>query len=184
MNKTKENIPSHVAIIPDGNRRWAKSKGLRASYGHLKGGDYEHLRSLILESKKLGIKYLSMWAFSTENWSRPKEEIEVIFKLILGVIGKFEKDALRDKIGIKFIGRRNRLPRKIISKLLKLEKKTENFNEFTLVLCLDYGGRDEIIRADVRNACSSCSKDDEKAFKKRQSLRQTYCCNEKSVWRS
>lgn len=160
------NIPQHVAIIPDGNRRWAKSKGLKASYGYVKSGEYEHLKSLILESRKLGVKYLSLWAFSTENWSRPEKEREILFKLILDVIDKFKKDALKDKIRLRFIGRRERLPKEMSSKLLRLEKETKNFNSFTIVLCLDYGGRDEILRVVNKIIKSRIKRVDEKKFSK------------------
>jgi len=167
MNQTKEkSIPIHVALIPDGNRRWAKSKGLKASYGHIKGGDYEHLKNLILESKRLGVKYLSMWAFSTENWSRPEAEREVIFKLILGLIRKLREDVLKHKIRLRFIGRRDRLPKVVISELLDLEKETKNSKDFNIVLCLDYGGRDEILRAINKVIKSRIKKIDEKKFSK------------------
>ena len=118
MNNLKEKNGSlHISIIPDGNRRWAKSKGFQASYGHARGGDYEHLRSLLLEAKKLGVKYLSLWAFSTENWSRSKKERDAIFGLILNSIGKFREDASKDKIRFRHIGRKDRLPRKLIFEL-------------------------------------------------------------------
>lgn len=162
----ENNIPQHIAIIPDGNRRWAKSKGLKASYGHVEGGNYEHLKNLISESRKLGVKYLSLWAFSTENWSRPEKEREILFKLISNSIDKFKKDALKDKIKLRFIGRRERLPKEMISKLLRLEKETKDFNNFTIVLCLDYGGRDEILRVVNKIIKSRIKRVDEKKFSK------------------
>jgi len=167
MNQSKENnIPVHVSLIPDGNRRWAKSRGLKASYGHMKSGDYKHTKSLVSEAKKLGVKYLSMWAFSTENWSRPKNERDVIFELVLNTVEKFREDSSKDKIRFRFIGRRNRLPKNLVSNLLKLEKETKSFKGFTVILCLDYGGRDEILRAVNRIIKSGIKKIDEKKFSK------------------
>ena len=167
MNKTAEkNIPQHVAIIPDGNRRWAKARGFMVSYGHIKSGDYKHTKSLVSEAKKLGVKYLSLWAFSTENWSRPKNEREVIFDLVLNTVDKFRKDASKDKIKFKFIGRKDRLPKNLISDLLKLENETKNFSGITVVLCLDYGGRDEILRAVNQAIKSKLKRVNEKKFSK------------------
>src|SRR3972149_5938307 len=156
--------PSHISIIPDGNRRWARSKGFEASYGHLKGGDYEHVRSLFLEAKESGVKYVSMWAFSTENWSRLKREKDAIFGLISDSIEKFRKDASKDGIRFWHIGRKDRLPNDIISHLSKLEKETENFKELNVLLCLDYGGRDEIIRAVNKAIKSGLNEVDESKF--------------------
>ena len=148
MNDTK-NIPIHISIIPDGNRRWAKARGFMASYGHVKSGDYKHIRSLVSEAKEQGTKYLSLWALSTENWSRPKGEREVIFKLVMNTIDNIRKDISKNKIKFKFrfVGRKDRLPKNLVSEISKLEKETKNFKDFTVILCLDYGGRDEILRA-------------------------------------
>jgi undecaprenyl diphosphate synthase len=165
MNQTKEkNIPLHVAIILDGNRRWAKSKGFGASYGHIKSSNYEQLKSLFSEAKKLGVKYLSLWAFSTENWLRPEKEREVIFKLILDLVIKCRKDCSENKIKFIHIGRKDRLPKKPISEISKLEKKTKNFKDFTIILCLDYGGRDEILRAINKIIKLKLKKIDEQKF--------------------
>lgn len=161
-------IPIHISIIPDGNRRWAKEQGFRTSMGYSRGGDYEHLKSLVEEARKLGAKYFSFWGFSTENWNRDKSERDEIFKLVLRNIEKFRKDALENKLRFRHIGRKDRLPANIIAELEKLEKETERFSDFNVLLCLDYGGRDEIVRA-VRKIISdkiSLSEVDEKNFVK------------------
>ena len=160
-----ENL-NHSAIIPDGNRRWAKEKGFEASYGHSKGGDYEHLRGLLDEARKLGIKYVSFWGFSTENWARGKLERNAIFNLILKSIKRFREDALKNKTRFRHIGRRDRLPESLLSELEKIEEETKNFSDFNVMLCLDYGGRDEIVRAINRMIKEGVKQIDEKEFAK------------------
>ncbi|MCH8945373.1 MAG: di-trans,poly-cis-decaprenylcistransferase [Nanoarchaeota archaeon] len=140
-------IPKHVAIIPDGNRRWAKEKGLIATVGHEKSAGYENILSLFSEAKKLNIKYLSVWGFSTENWKRSKLEVKTIFDLIFDLVKKLKKDSHSNKIRFRFIGRRDRLPRNLLEELKLLEIETKDYKEFNIQLCLDYGGKDEIIRA-------------------------------------
>jgi len=140
-------IPLHVAIIPDGNRRWAKSKGLIASEGHRRAGSYNHIKELFDEAKKLGVKCLSFWGFSTENWKRDKKEIDEIFKLVLNAINEWRNDAHENKIRFVHVGRKDRLPKDIINEFRKLEEETKEYKDFKVVICLDYGGRDEIIRA-------------------------------------
>ncbi len=140
-------IPKHIAIIPDGNRRWAKQKGLDEIEGHRKSGSYESIKLLLNEAKKLGAVYFTIWAFSTENWKRSKREVEELFKLITGLLERIEGDLLRDKIRFRHIGRRDRLPKKLLEIVERLEELTKDFNEFNLQVCLDYGGRDEIVRA-------------------------------------
>ena len=160
----KGKVPMHVAIIPDGNRRWAKSKGFEESFGHYKAGAYENLEELFKEGKKLGIKYMSIWGFSTENWKRSDKEKEGIFELILSGVEKFMKDAGENQIRFRHIGRKDRLPAGLVSALKKLEKETEKYDKFNVQLCLDYGGRDEIIRA-VNKALKAGAKSvDEKSF--------------------
>jgi len=140
-------VPRHIAIIPDGNRRWAREKGLGASYGHYTAASPEHVTSLFEEAKKLGAKYMTLWGFSTENWNRDKREIKAIFNYILENIEEFSKNAKENKIRFRHLGRKDRLPRKLVNELIKLERETEDYNEFNVQLCLDYGGRDEMIRA-------------------------------------
>jgi len=157
-------IPKHVAIIPDGNRRWAKRKGFSSSKGVSVGGDYNHLKELFDEAHKLGIKYVSLWGFSTENWKRPNKEIKAVFDLVGKSIDRFTKDALKNKIKFRHLGRKDRLPKKVIEKIKILEDKTKEFDNFNVQICLDYGCKDEIVRA-VNNVIKSGKNDiDEKTF--------------------
>jgi undecaprenyl diphosphate synthase len=140
-------VPNHVAIIPDGNRRWATGKGFEGTFGHYKSGAYKNLDDLFREGRNIGVRFMSIWGFSTENWKRGEREKKEIFDLILSGVGRFLKDAEKNKIRFRHIGRKERLPNKLRDALIKLEKKTEKFDEFNVQLCLDYGGRDELIRA-------------------------------------
>ncbi|MDP2628843.1 MAG: polyprenyl diphosphate synthase [Nanoarchaeota archaeon] len=160
------NVPEHVVIIPDGNRRWAKDKGLSGSEGHVKSATMENLISLLEESKSLGIKYISLWAFSTENWKRDEKERKVIFDLLRGLIEKLEKYAHEKKIRFRHIGRKDRLPRDLIKELEKFEESTKSYSELNFSLFLDYGGRDEIVRAVNKALKSGEKKVDEKSFEK------------------
>ena len=159
-----ENIPRHIVIIPDGNRRWAREKGMDPRSGHYKAGSYNNLESLFLEAKRLGVKYFSIWGFSTENWKRDSLEIKAIFSLIMEGIERFRKDAHKNKIRFRHLGRRDRLPRKLVQELKKLEEETEDYSDFNVQLCLDYGGRDELVRAINSLLKSKVKKIDEKAL--------------------
>ena len=159
-----EKIPIHVAIIPDGNRRWAKEKGLFSSLGHYKAGNYDNLELLFKEAKDMGVMYMSLWGFSTENWKRDKKEISAIFNLILKGVDKFRRDGEKNKIRFRHIGRKDRIPERLRIELAKLEKETAKYDKFNVQLCLDYGGRDEIIRAVNKMIRSGVKKIDEKIF--------------------
>ncbi|MFN4212593.1 MAG: polyprenyl diphosphate synthase [Microgenomates group bacterium] len=139
------NIPKHIAIIPDGNRRWARERGLPTFYGHKKGFD----QSIELSKKvrELGVKVLTFWAFSTENWQRSKEEVNYLMQLYSQMIEKNLKIALEDKIRIIHLGRKERIPKNLAKRIYKAEKKTFEFNRYYLAIALDYGGRDELLRA-------------------------------------
>tara|TARA_Y100000310_G_C20696541_1_gene826104 strand:+ start:2186 stop:2881 length:696 start_codon:yes stop_codon:yes gene_type:complete len=144
---TNKKIPEHVCLIPDGNRRWAKENGLVDSEGHVRAGSYENIKSLVDEAKDLGVKYLSMWAFSTENWKRSIAERKILFSVILKLVKSFREDALREKVRFRHIGRKDRLPSDLIKEIENLENETSDFSDFNVQLFLDYGGRDEMIRA-------------------------------------
>jgi len=147
LNKKIMRVPVHVAIIPDGNRRWARHRGKEDSDGHKKAAEFESVFSLFREAKKLGVKYISIWGFSTENWKRNEQEKECLFNLFLRVIKEFEKEFKNEKIRFRHFGRKDRLPKDLIFEMRKLEKETEKNSEFNVSFCLDYGGRDEILRA-------------------------------------
>lgn len=144
---SKGKIPKHVVIIPDGNRRWATNKGYEGTFGHYKAGAYDNLEELFKEGQKIGVEFMSIWGFSTENWKRSESEKKQIFNLILSGVEKFTKDAHKNKMRFRHIGRKDRLPKVLVDALDKLERETKDFDKFNIQLCLDYGGRDEIIRA-------------------------------------
>ncbi len=152
-----DSIPVHVAIIPDGNRRWARERNMKPWEGHAKAGTFENLNSLIQEAKKLGVKYLSFWGFSTENWKREKKEVSIIMRLILKGLNEFDERAEKD-VRFVHIGRKDRLLGKLVERIDSLEEKTKGNKEVCVLLCLDYGGRDEIIRA-VNNVLTSGKKE-------------------------
>lgn len=139
-------IPRHVVVIPDGNRRWAKRRGLAGVKGHEKAGEFENLAGLIDEARRLGVKYISFWGFSTENWKREKDEIENLFNLFLKIVEKGLEKAHREKIRFRHFGRKERFPKELQEGLKRLEKETKNYSDFNVNLCFDYGGRDEIVR--------------------------------------
>lgn len=140
-------IPNHIAIIPDGNRRWATSKGLDPGEGHKKSGSFENLLPLLEEAQNIGVKYVTFWAFSTENWNRSKGEIRLLFDLISKWSKEFREYAVRNQIRFRHIGRRDRLPKRLMREIEKAEEATKDFSKFNVQICLDYGGRDEIVRA-------------------------------------
>ncbi|RMF05273.1 di-trans,poly-cis-decaprenylcistransferase [Candidatus Woesearchaeota archaeon] len=140
-----ENVPVHIAIIPDGNRRWAEKHGLEKILGHKHGGDYSHVKDLCIEASEMGVEYLSFWGFSTENWQRPAEEIESLMEIV-----KYDLDRLlNDPEEYRFvhIGRKDRLPEDVVKRIEALESRDYDDAKLTIVLALDYGGRDEIVRA-------------------------------------
>lgn len=137
-------VPKHVAIIPDGNRRWSRQKGVSILKGYKKG--FETGFALTHMARKMGIKVLTFWAFSTENWSRAGDEVNGLMKLFEILIDEYLKDALRDKVRIIHIGRKDRLGTSLRNKIADAEKKTRRFTKYYLVAALDYGGKDELLR--------------------------------------
>lgn len=137
-------FPNHVAIIMDGNGRWAKSKGLPRAYGHKKGLDVAE--KIIDRSIKVGIKYLSLYVFSTENWKRPQEEVNSLFNLAEKYLNRFEKFC-RDRIKIVVSGEREGLPASLAEKIDYIQKKTCSFDCICVNLCINYGSQTEIAQA-------------------------------------
>ncbi len=162
----RKNIPLHVTLIPDGNRRWAKSNGLDAVEGYAKVGEYSHILSLFQEARKLGVRYVSVWGFSTENWNRDSREIDYLFNLMNNVVQQFIDKCEENKIYFRHIGRKDRLPKNLMLKINELEERTNKYSDFSVLLCLDYGGRDEIIRAVNKLLQKKVRKVDEKVFSK------------------
>jgi undecaprenyl diphosphate synthase len=137
-------LPKHVAIIPDGNRRWAKEKNLPTFQGHRKGA--EAADKIIRKARAMGITILSIWGFSTENWMRAKNETTSLMKLFEIKIDKYLAEALQQKVRIIHIGRKDRFSESLKNKIQNAEDQTKHFTQSFLVSALDYGGRDEIIR--------------------------------------
>ncbi len=140
-----EKLPRHVAFIIDGNGRWAKKRGFPRSYGHKKGT--ETLKKIVLYAKKIGIKVVSIFAFSTENWKRPKEEVEYLFKLFKEAAEELLKKDKFDGVCYRLMGDKSGLPKDFYDLAIILEEKTKNNSDFIVNVGINYGGRDELLRA-------------------------------------
>ena len=145
MSRKTEIIPAHIVIIPDGNRRWAKKHGLEAIEGHKKG--LETAFNIVKASKNIGVKILTLWSFSTENWKRPTSEVKYLMHIYRIFFKKHVKELIKEGVRFKWLGRRDRVPRSLKKLLLAIEKQTAKNKNYILNICLDYGGRDELIRA-------------------------------------
>ena len=142
VSNFKNDIPKHLAIIMDGNGRWAESKGKNRIHGHSHG--VKAVREVVEEAVQLKVEYLTLYAFSTENWSRPKEEIGVLMKLLVNTLrSEFEK-LLQNRIKLNVIGNIGQLPEIVQNELEYVMKQTQNNSEMTLTLALSYGGREEL----------------------------------------
>ncbi len=139
------NIPQHVAIIMDGNGRWAKRRGLPRVFGHREGA--KAVEKAISFAKEVGIRYLSLFAFSTENWERPKSEIDAIFSLLVEYVNKKVPYLLEKNARLRFIGRREGLPDHILTTILEAEEKTNHCDSLDVIIALNYSGRAEIVDA-------------------------------------
>lgn len=139
--------PKHICIIPDGNRRWAKAHGLKPWEGHRVATSSERVVSLLEEAIRLGVPYLTFWAFSTENWQRDKKEIQMLFDLFREGFRLFKKEFVKNQARFLHIGRKDRIPTDIVEQMRELEELTKNFKRINVQICLDYGGRDELLRA-------------------------------------
>ena len=138
-------VPNHVAIILDGNGRWAKRKGMPRSYGHVKG--CENLEKVCSVAKELGVKYLTVYAFSTENWKRSKEEVDSLMKLFRNYMKKCLKIAKENRMRVKIIGDPSAFDLDLQEKIKELEAYSAQFDELHFQIALNYGSRDEITRA-------------------------------------
>ncbi|OGC78207.1 di-trans,poly-cis-decaprenylcistransferase [candidate division WWE3 bacterium RIFOXYD1_FULL_39_9] len=138
------NMITHVAIIPDGNRRWAKEKGLPTLEGHRRGA--ENFERLLNASRDMGIKYFTSWAFSTENWKRTEEENAYLFNLAREFTKKYKQKFISEKVRFVHLGRKDRIPADIVQILNEMEEETKHFTGFTAAIGMDYGGHDELLR--------------------------------------
>ena len=139
------NIPQHVAIILDGNGRWAKAKGMPRNYGHAQGS--KNVEKICEEAWCMGIKYLTVYAFSTENWNRPKEEVNALMKLLRNYMKTCLKTAAKNDMKVRVIGDITRLDEDIQKRILELEEATKNNGGLNFQIAINYGSRDEMIRA-------------------------------------
>lgn len=138
-------IPKHIAVIMDGNGRWARRRALPRTAGHKIGID--KIDRISRDAKDLGVKMMTFFAFSTENWSRPKGEVEFLFSYLDKFIDKYGEDFVAEKVKFNLIGRRDRVKKSIIEKLEELERKTADNKDFIINIALDYGGKWDIVQA-------------------------------------
>ena len=145
-----KNMPKHIAIIMDGNRRWAKKKKLPIKLGHKQGA--ETLKKIVRYANKIGINYITVYAFSTENWKRSKEEVDALMSLLEKYLDDFAKEADTENIVIKVLGNIDVLSDSLKTSINKTIKRTENNTGTIFSIALNYGGRDEIVNATKRIA--------------------------------
>ena len=148
-------VPRHVAIILDGNGRWAKAKGMPRTYGHVKGCD--NLEKICTVAKELGIKYLTVYAFSTENWKRSREEVDGLMKLFRNYMKKCIKISRDNKMRVRVIGDPRAFDQDLQDRIRELEEYSGQFDELHFQIALNYGSRDEITRA-VRHMAEDVKK--------------------------
>ena len=139
------NIPKHVAIILDGNGRWAKAKGMPRTYGHIQGA--KTVEDICEVAYNMGIQYLTVYAFSTENWNRPKEEVEALMKLLRNYMKNCLKRANQNNMCVRVIGEKSRLDEDIRKSIEELENATKDNTGLHFTIAINYGGRDELVRA-------------------------------------
>ena len=142
-NVTK--IPTHIAIIMDGNGRWAKAQGKDRYEGHIEG--VVSVKACIKAARKRGVRYLTLYAFSTENWGRPQEEVNALMELFCKSVTKETPELIEQGVRVQIIGRRDRFSEEVRERLLHIEESTKEGDKLTLVLAFDYSSRDEIVRA-------------------------------------
>ena len=143
-------IPKHIAIIMDGNGRWAKKRGLPRTAGHVVGA--ETFRKIATYCKNIGVEYLTVYAFSTENWKRPAEEVAKIMELLEEYLNEAIDTMEHDKIRMKVLGNTEDLPEKLRALVDKTDEISSHYEGFQANICLNYGGRDEIVRAAMKYA--------------------------------
>ena len=143
-------MPQHVAIILDGNGRWAKKKGMPRNYGHVQGA--KNVELICEAAYKMGIQYLTVYAFSTENWNRPKDEVEALMKLLRNYMKTCLTTAKKNRMCVRVIGDKMGLDDDIRNRIAELEEATKDNDGLHFQIALNYGGRDEIVRA-VKKTC-------------------------------
>ena len=139
------NIPNHVAIILDGNGRWAKAKGMPRKYGHIQGA--KTVEDICEVAYNMGIQYLTVYAFSTENWNRPQDEVDALMKLLRNYMKNCLKRASKNNMCVRVIGEKSRLDDDIRESIEELENATKDNTGLHFTIAINYGGRDELVRA-------------------------------------
>ena len=147
------NVTQHVAIILDGNGRWAKSKGMPRNYGHAQGS--KNVERICEEAWRLGIKYLTVYAFSTENWNRPQDEVDALMNLLRRYMKTCLTTASKNDMKVRVIGDITRLDEDIRSRILELEEATKNNGGLNFQIAINYGSRDELVRG-IRRLAQDC----------------------------
>ena len=145
MSFDRENMPTHIAIIMDGNRRWAKSKGLHVALGHKKGA--ETLEKIVRHANKIGLEFITVYAFSTENWRRAEEEVKALMILFQNYIDKYSKIADSENIRVQFIGDFTAFSDRLQKGIQDCMNNTKNNTGVTFNIAMNYGGRNEILNA-------------------------------------
>ena len=149
----EKRVPAHVAIILDGNGRWAKAKGMPRNYGHLQGA--KAVEDILVDARDLGIKYLTVYAFSTENWNRPEKEVSALMTLLQNYLKTSIKKSMKNNVRCRVIGEKSRLSADIQKAIKDLEETTAGNTGLTFTIAINYGSRDEITRA-VRKVAEKC----------------------------
>ena len=165
------NVPQHIAIILDGNGRWAKAKGMPRNYGHAHGS--KNVEKICEEAWRMGIKYLTVYAFSTENWSRPENEVAALMKLLRNYMKTCLKTAAKNDMKIRVIGDIEPLDDDIKSRIRELEAATTDNGGLNFTIALNYGSRDELTRA-AQKMAKDCAEGKIKAEEIDESVFETY----------
>ncbi len=150
-----DRLPGHIAFIMDGNGRWAKKRGLSRSVGHAEGS--RQLKEVVKSCYNLHIRYVSVYAFSSENWARPKEEVDQLMKLLLDYLKGAIADLEGRKVRIRILGSRERLSPEILREIDHVERETAEFRDMDFLICINYGGRQELVQAARRIAAEAAA---------------------------
>mgnify|MGYP001127063978 FL=1 len=152
MEEKNKNVPQHVAIILDGNGRWAKKRGMPRNYGHAQGA--KNVEVICRAAWNMGIKYLTVYAFSTENWRRPQDEVDALMKLLNQYMKNCQRTAKKNNMRVRVIGDKSGLSEAIQRDIAQLEEATKAYDGLNFTIALNYGGRDELTRA-IKNIARS-----------------------------
>ena len=157
MEFNKKNMPQHIAIIMDGNRRWARAKGKPAGFGHKEGA--KTLEKIVRYANKIGLKHITVYAFSTENWKRAEEEVKALMALLQSYLEDYSKRADSENIKVKILGDITALAPKMQKSIKECMERTKNNTGVTFNIALNYGGRDEIVKA-IKSISEKVKKDE------------------------